>query len=100
MARRERENGEFLAMLQRMLKAYGERVANADDWDLNEMLVLRESVEQAIAAAVLGQRRNFDRSWADIALGLGTSRQAAFKRYGAADQRQNLAALAEVGGDA
>ena len=82
VAKRERENGEYLAMLLRMLRAYGERVADADDWDLAEMLVLRDAVEDAIAAAVTGQRERYGRSWAWIASGLGTTRQAAFQRYG------------------
>lgn len=75
------ETPEFGKAVQRMIRAYGRRVADADEVDLGQMLALREEVEGAIAAAVAGQRRR-GRSWAYIARGLGTTRQAAFKRYG------------------
>jgi len=82
MAKRERENAEYRAMLSRMLRAYAERVAWSDDFDLAEMVTLRDEVESAIATAVRGQREHFGVSWQVIAGGLGTTRQAAFKRYG------------------
>lgn len=81
MAKRTRENGEYRDMLIRMIRAYGERVADSDDFDLAEMLTVRNALEDAITAAVRGQRRNFGMSWAQVALGLGVTRQAAFKRY-------------------
>lgn len=69
-------------MLRRMIRAYGRRVGEADDVDLAEMVELRAVLEEAIAAAVTRQRVEFGRSWADIARGLGTTRQAAHERYG------------------
>lgn len=81
-AKRVRENGEYRAMLIRMIRAYGDRVAVSDDFDLAEMITVRDELEAAIATAVTGQRANFGMSWASVALGLGVTRQAAQQRYG------------------
>lgn len=79
--RREREIPEFADMVSRMLRAHGRRVADADPEDLGSLLELRDELELAIAKAVWGQRAN-GFSWAQIARGLGTTRQAAQQRYG------------------
>lgn len=76
------ETPEFLQMLRRMIRAGGRRVAVADDVDLADLVALRDELEEAIADAVRGQRQNLDRSWAEVARGLGTTRQAAQMRYG------------------
>jgi hypothetical protein len=83
MARRSREveTTEYLAMVRRLLRAAGQRVGNADEVELAELVELREHLEQAIADAVAIQR-TWGRSWADIGRGLGTSRQAAQQHYG------------------
>lgn len=78
------ETPEYAAMLKRMIRAYGRRVADADDVDLAQMLELRAELETAISAAVAGQRERHGRSWAEIARGLGVTRQAAQMRYGKA----------------
>lgn len=78
------ETPEYAAMLRRMIRAYGRRVADADDVDLAEMVELRDLLETAIAEAVAGQRERHGRSWADVARGLGVTRQAAQMRYGRA----------------
>ncbi len=80
--RRERETTEYAGMLRRMIRAYGRRVADADDVDLAEMVELRSVLEAAIATAVHGQRERHAASWADVARGLGTSRQYAQRTYG------------------
>lgn len=80
--RRDTETTDYAAMMRRMIRAHGRRVAAADDVDLVELVELRDVLEQAIADAVTGQREQLGRSWADIARGLGTSRQAAQQRYG------------------
>lgn len=85
MARRrkvERETFEYAAMMRRMLRAHGRRVADADPEDLTDLIALRDDLEAAIADAVRGQREQHGRSWADIARGLGTTRQNAQQRYG------------------
>lgn len=74
------ETPEFAAMMRRMVRAYGRRVGDADPVDLEEMVALRDHLEAAIEEAVAGQKRSF--SWAEVAEGLGVTREAAWKRYG------------------
>lgn len=71
----------FLGMLRRIVRAAGKRVANADEFELAELIDISEEFEKAIQAAVDGQRAT-GRSWAAIATATGKSRQAAFKRWG------------------
>ena len=82
--RREYETPDYAAMLERMIVRYGDRVGDADEVDLAEMLRVRKVFDRAIIEAVRGQRERHGRSWADIARGLGTTRQAAQMRFGAA----------------
>jgi hypothetical protein len=77
------ENDEFRAAIARMIRAYGERVADADDFDLGEMVTLRDDLERAINAAITGQRATYGYSWSVIGNALGITRQAAQQRYGA-----------------
>lgn len=84
-AKRERETPEYAAMVRRMLLAHGRRVADADPEDLAELVAMRDTLELAIAQAVTGMRAKHGRSWADVARGLGTSRQYAAKAYGQAE---------------
>lgn len=77
------ETTEYGAMVRRMIRAYGRRVADADEIDLADLVKLRDETDAAIAAAVQGQRTKYGRSWAYIAQGLSVSRQAAQQRYGA-----------------
>lgn len=62
-----------------MIRAHGRRVAAGDPADLPDLVALRRAVDAAIVEAVRGQRELF--SWADIAAGLGTTRQSAHERY-------------------
>ena len=74
----------YLDAVKRMIRAAGRRVAEADEFELYELTTLRAEVEAAIVSAIDGQMNGpSDRSWADIASALGTTRQAAFKRYAA-----------------
>lgn len=81
---RERETPEYAAMVRRIIRAHGRRVADADDVDLAELIAMRDVLEAAIADAVVGQRARWGRSWADIGRAVGTTRQAAQMRYGRA----------------
>ena len=81
-AKRDVEHGPYGRMVGRMIRAYGRRVAGADPEDLAVMLLLRDDLERAIEAAVIGQREGQGASWADVARGLGVTRQAAQMRYG------------------
>ncbi|QXG07714.1 hypothetical protein [Curtobacterium phage Penoan] len=75
------ETPEYAAMLRRMIRNYGRRVADADPIDLAEMLTLADVLSTATQLAVDGMR---DRglSWAEIAEPTGFTRQNAYARWG------------------
>jgi len=75
------ETSEYLGAARRFIRAAGRRVAAADEVELGELIGLHEVLDEAISTAVAGMR---DRgmSWAYIAGATGTSRQAAFQRWG------------------
>lgn len=78
------ETPEFMAMLRRLLRAAGRRVAAADEHELVELVelvALRDTLEAVITEAIEGQRAA-GRSWADIGRALGITRQSAHERYG------------------
>lgn len=77
------ETTEYLAMLGRMLKAAGRRVADADEVELRQLIQLQASLDDAIATAMAGQM-SYGRSWTYISQATGTTRQAARQRW--ADQ--------------
>lgn len=80
-APRERETLEYLAAARRFIRAAGKRVADADEFELAELVALRQELEAAIVVAVQGQR-SYGRSWAYIGAALGMKRQSAQERYG------------------
>jgi hypothetical protein len=81
----DREIPEYAAMLLRMVKAYGRRVATGDEVDLCTMLIIRGSFDEAVQTAVDGMRAS-GHSWAYIAKGAGMTRQAAQQRWGRENQ--------------
>ena len=78
---REREIPEYAGMVRRVIRAHGRRVGDADPEDLEGLVEMREVVDEAISDAVRGLRAG-GCSWAQIARGLGTTRQAAQQRFG------------------
>ncbi len=82
------ETPEFGAMVKRMLRAYGRRVADADPEHLASLVALRDELEQGILLGIDGQRRGGRASWTDIGRALGISRQGAFQRYGKPTMRE------------
>lgn len=76
------ETVEYIAMLRRMIRAGGRRVADADELELEALTALRVELDDAISVAVLGQRESLGRSWAWVGRALGITRQAAQQRYG------------------
>lgn len=76
------ETPEYAAMLRRMIRAYGRRVAEADEVDLAEMVELRQLLDEVIADTITDMRTKHDRSWSYIAQGLGTTKQAAQQWHG------------------
>jgi hypothetical protein len=83
--RRYVETRDFGAMVTRMLRAYGRRVATADMDDLRDMAAMRQTLDEVIAATVRHLRDQQDFSWAAIGEAVGTTRQAAQQRYGRKD---------------
>lgn len=74
------ETPRFAAMLRRMVRAYGRRVGAGDPVDLATMIEVRDAFDEAIRAAVRGQREaGF--TWREIGEGLGTTKNAALMRF-------------------
>ena len=74
------DNTDFYQMLERMIKAGSRRTGNADEHDLAHFASLKNCFEYYLKSAVQCQVDQ-GKSWADIGLALGISRQAAFKRF-------------------
>lgn len=68
-------------MLRRQIAAYAKRVAQADPYDLEDMLDVADLARHAIADAVDGLRAQ-GYSWQEIADGAQITRQAAQQRWG------------------
>ena len=71
---------EYLGAARRFIRAAGRRVRECDEHELAALLALRADLEAAIADAVDGQKER--KSWASIALATGTTREAAYQRWG------------------
>lgn len=78
--KREVETDRFLAAARRFIRAAGRRVGEGDEPELRALLELRTVLDDAIRDAVEGQR-SYGKSWADIARGTGTTREAAYQRW-------------------
>ena len=76
------ETPDYVAMLCRMVRAAGRRIADGDPEDLALLLQVQAELDAAITAGVLGMRANTGRSWAEIGRALGVTKQAAAKRWG------------------
>lgn len=77
---RPRETPDYAAMVRRIIAAHGRRCAASDPIDLRELDDLHTAVDAALAVAVRGLR-GLGFSWAEIAAGLGVSRQSAWERF-------------------
>lgn len=78
--RRDVETMDYLGAARRFIRAAGRRVGECDEPELAELIALRAVVEAAIDEAVLAQKTR--KSWAGIALATGTTREAAYQRWG------------------
>jgi hypothetical protein len=78
--RRVVENDTFAAFARRIVAAHGRRIATGDVEGLAELVRLADALEQATQTAVSGLRA-CGYSWAEIAVPLGISRQAAQQRW-------------------
>jgi len=81
--RRYVENPDYAGFVSRVLRAHGRRVAEGDIEGLAELVGLNEQLDTAITEAIAGLRAT-GYTWADIALRLGISRQAAQQKWGEA----------------
>jgi hypothetical protein len=79
--RRPVENDEYAAFVRRAIRAHARRVAAGDVDALADMTGLAADLYEAISLAVIGLR-NIGYSWAEIAVRLGVTRQAAQQRWG------------------
>lgn len=77
--KRPRDMDDYSAMLRRMIRAAGRRVAEGDPEDLAELVAIREALDAAIGDGVRGVRTHY--SWGDIAAALGVTRQSAHERF-------------------
>lgn len=79
--RRVVENDEYATFLRRVIRAYSRRIAAGDIEAVADMTAVADEIGTAIQDAITGLRRN-GYSWADIALRLNVTRQAAQQRWG------------------
>ena len=93
MTRRHTEAPEYAAFARRILGAMSKRVSAGDVAALPDLLGLQADLDRFIDEAVAGLRAEpWAYSWAQIADVVGTSRQAAQKRWG------HLGGARKVGG--
>ena len=76
------EATDYAAMMRRMIRAHGRRVADCDIEDLADLIGLQEVLDDTIAITVAQMRERHGWSWADIARATGVSKQAAAQRWG------------------
>jgi hypothetical protein len=79
--RRVVENDEYAAFLRRVVRAYSRRVAAGDIEAIADMATVADEITTAMHDAI-GGLRTIGYSWADVALRLGITRQAAQQRWG------------------
>ena len=79
--RRVVENDEYALFLRRVIRAYSRRVAAGDIEAVADMTAIADEIGTAIQDAITGLRAT-GYSWADIALRLNITRQAAQQRWG------------------
>jgi len=77
--RRLVENDEYATFLRRVIRAYSRRVAAGEA--VADLTAIADEIGTAIQDAITGLRRN-GYSWADIALRMNVTRQAAQPRWG------------------
>lgn len=79
--RREVETMEYIKAAERFIRSAGARVGESDEFELAELVGIRDTIEEAITVAVHGQQA-YGKSWADIGRAVGTTREAAWQRWG------------------
>lgn len=72
---------EFVRMVNRLVARAGRRVGMADMAEFDELLELRASLDEALAAAMAGLRHT-GYSWAELGEHMGVTGQAVNMRFG------------------
>lgn len=78
---RDRETLDYLSAARRFIRVAGRRVGECDEHELAALIALQVDLDAAIQDAVDGQKAH-GKSWAAIGVGAGTTREAAFQRWG------------------
>ena len=79
--RRLVENDEYATFLRRVIRAYSRRIAAGDIEAVADMTAIADEIHTAIQDAITGLHAT-GYSWADIAVRLNITRQAAQQRWG------------------
>jgi len=82
------ENDEYTAFVRRVIRAYSRRVAAGDIEAIADMTAVADEIGAAIQDAITGLRTT-GYSWADIALRLNITRQAAQQRWGSISSHES-----------
>ena len=78
---RVRGTDEYISFMARVTRAAGQRVGDADPAQLAELILIRKELDGAIGVAVRGLRLS-GATWQEIADATGTTRQAAWEKWG------------------
>ncbi len=76
------ETVEYVAMLSRMVRGLGRRLADDGPTELAAAVELANQLDATIGEAVRVMRDRHGFSWAEVGRELGITRQAAQQRYG------------------
>lgn len=78
-----RETPEYVAMLRRMLRGLGRRMAeHSNPSDLADLVQLQRELDATIRQSVHAMRDEHGYTWQQLADELGVTKQAAQQRYG------------------
>jgi hypothetical protein len=82
--KRQKDNGEYFAMMRRLLRSASLRLELEDPTELTVLIGLRADLDAAIdsAARAFHTSNGGDFSWGEIGRQTGMTRQAAFQRWG------------------
>lgn len=75
------ETTEYVAMLRRMTRGLGKRLADGDPSDVADALEVAALLDETIRQSVREMRERSGFSWAQIGEATGMTRQAAFQRF-------------------
>lgn len=95
--RRERSFQDVLGAAERFLHALAIRAGGADEFELGELVGLRDQLEDAIVMTIAMQLEQ-GKSWTSIGDALGMTKQAAHKRYAPLVEARQSAPVQHVPG--